>query len=984
MFSNFSADDSKSIEDINVAQAHSLHKPQSAQSPHSAHSPHFPHFCTEVQKINGECWHIEHNDNATRAIITDPADGHVTYELALPHLRGRYHLGESDVLITADPETGDIRPLRTSDLAKRETWAGLSLPEIPAQSVGWGKIWGQVLRRIPPVPPSPRIEQGLPPRARRHEPLVPNEQGEEDAKQALAELADLMSPTGRVLAGMALMAPLAKACGLTSLIVNLEGRAGCGKTRLAKTLAAFFGEQDGPQSLWQEDNTTKIGLLAFAQQESYFPLFLDEIGRLDKDKENSFRNLVSGANRIRATRAGAAAADSSKWYGVVFTTSNERLHPSQELFIRRLLQPDTSELWPETTTSQRAWAMTIDRLTLIMAGWPWRWLQNTITPGDSTAISAWVREHSTHQAITSDTSPDIARHLSLALAGCQHLAQWSDNTAWLDGTITAAQAMLQEHAQTTESRAKQAIRRLLEHIDTSPGMWADDARERAGWLKEEDGEHRAFIFPPAWETITGTDLRAISADKNAQNCFIFPDSGRHLSRLKTPPSTYNSPRPARSRVYTLRINAAREIIDATDAAAAHINDSPLPQPQPAPQPQEPKEETTTTETETETPSRAFLPITDTSDLPSRLTEAAKGEISDIVVPETFESPGEMLAESAWDTGEWQGRGAGTARHENLPSVRIWTVKNNPATYANGLQKLHDQYGLSFPTTASLVTQMMWKELEREKTGQSRSKSARFRLKDEGIIDLFSTKRVTHHAQWGVPPHERAEMTLTQFDKNKAHLSAMTSVNLAPLWPGEDYTHHTGDSINLDKQAGLVRLTTPAWYKSALPSPSPAKMGEEEAGRDVWVSVEIVRLYDEAHARGWCDLPEIVEAYLAPAHKVGALHTVTDQLKEWVHGEDEGLATLAKAGYQSFAGKIMSERTRTGKKNTWYRPDWGLAIKDAAWAAVIRTTWDAYKEDPILYKPVAINTDAIYYEGSDIPPAQAIKTGKGLGKWKEER
>lgn len=970
MFNSFSADDPKSNGRNDVAQAHSLHKSSSLS------------FRTETHKINGEFWCVEHDENATRAIITDPDTGEITYTLDLPHLRGRYHLGDSDVIIGADPETGDIRPLRTSDLAKRETWAGLSLPEIPAQSTGWGKIWGQVLRHIPQVPPSPRIEQGLPPRARRHEPLVPNEQGEQDARAALAELGTLMSPTGRVLAGMALMAPLAKACGLTSLIVNIEGRAGCGKTRLAKTLAALFGEQDGPNALWQEDNTTKIGLLAFAQQESYFPLFLDEIGRLDKDKENSFRNLVSGAKRIRATRSGAAATDPSSWYGIVFTTSNERLHPQQELFIRRLLQPSTAELWPEHTTSQKAWAMEVDRLTLIMAGWPWQWLQQVITPGDSTAIQAWVHEHSTHQAITSDTSPDISRHLSLALAGCQYLAEWSGSIAWLDGTITAAQSILQEHAQTTESRAKQAIRRLLEHVDTHPGAWADDARERMGWIKEEDGEHVAHVFPAAWDSITGTDLRAISADKNAQKAFIFPASGRHLSSKKIPPSTYNIPRPPRTRVYSLRIDTARDIIDQADKAAAHINDLPA-QPQPAPQPQETKKETTQDTDQPETPSRVFLAVTDTSDLPARLDEAAEGGVSDIVIPEIFESPGEMLEYSAWSTGEWEGRGAGTARHESLPSVRIWTVKNDPDTYANGLQTLHDQHQLSFPTTASLVTQMLWKELEREKSGQSHAKSPRFRLKDQPLIDLFANRQVTHHAQWGTPPHERAEMELTQFDKNKAHLCGMTSANLAPLWPGEDYAHYTEGNIDLNKRAGLVRLTTPAWYKPALPSPSPAKPGEEEQGRDVWVSVEIVRLYAEAHTRGWCDRPELKEAYLAPAHRAGALRTVTDQLKTWVHGDDTGLATLAKAGYQSFAGKIMSEGARTGKQNSWYRPDWAIAIKDAAWASAIRTAWAAYDENPIQYQPVAINTDAIYYQGSDIPPAQAIKIGKGLGEWKEE-
>lgn len=963
MFSSFSADNNQSNGQHDTAQAHNLHK-SSALS-----------FRTEKQKINGEHWHVEHDDCATRAIITDPTTGDITYTLDLPHLRGRYHLGESDVIITADPETGDIRPLRTSDLAKRETWAGLSLPEIPAQSVGWGKIWGQALRQIPQVPPSPRIEQGLPPRARRHEPLVPNEQGEKDAKQALSELAGLMSPTGRVLAGMALMAPLAKACGLTSLIVNLEGRAGCGKTRLAKTLAALFGEQDGPNSLWQEDNTTKIGLLAFAQQESYFPLFLDEIGRLDKDKEISFRNLVSGANRIRATRAGAAATDPSSWYGICFTTSNECLHPSQELFIRRLLQPDTSELWPEYTTSQKAWAMTVDRLTLIMAGWPWQWLQKAITPGDSAQIRAWVHEHATHQAIESDTSPDIARHLSLALTGCHYLAQWSDNVTWLDGAVAAAQDMLQEHAQTTESRAKQAIRKLLENVDTHPGMWADDARERAGWLKEEDGEHLAHIFPPAWEDITGTDLRAISADKNTQKAFIFPASGRHLSSKKIPPSTYGTPRPARTRVYTLRIAAARDIIDAADAAAAHITGFTLSAP-PAPQPAQPVPQP-------ETPSRLFLAVNDTTDLPARLDEAADGGISDIVIPQDMELPGEKLAGTAWDVGTWRGQGAGTARHETLPPVRIWVAKD-PSTYASGLQALHDQHNLSFPTAASLVTQMMWKELEREKAGKSRAKSPRFRLKNQDVIDLFTSSQVTHHAQWGTPASQRAEMQLTQFDKNKAHLCAMTSAILAPLWPGENYQHYTTGDIALDKQAGLVRMTTPAWYKSALPSPSPAKMGEEEASRDIWVSVEIARLYAEAHARGWCDRPDIMEAYLAPAHRVGSLRTVTDQLKKWVHGDDKGLATLAKAGYQSFAGKILSEGARTGKQNSWYRPDWAIAIKDSAWASAIRTTWAAYEEDPIMYRPTAINTDAIYYEGDNIPPAQAIKIGTGLGEWKEER
>ena len=101
------------------------------------------------------------------------------------------------------------------------------------------------------------------------------------------------------------------------------------------------------------------------------------------------------------------------------------------------------------------------------------------------------------------------------------------------------------------------------------------------------------------------------------------------------------------------------------------------------------------------------------------------------------------------------------------------------------------------------------------------------------------------------------------------------------------------------------------------------MGEEEQGRDVWVSVEIAQLYAEAHAKGWCDRPTITEAHLAPAHRVGALRTVTEQLKSWVHGDNDGLATLAKAGYQSFAGKLLSEGARTGKQNSWYRPDLSL-------------------------------------------------------------
>ncbi|GAA3133630.1 hypothetical protein GCM10020255_008140 [Rhodococcus baikonurensis] len=148
---------------------------------------------------------------------------------------------------------------------------------------------------------------------------------------------------------------------------------------------------------------------------------------------------------------------------------------------------------------------------------------------------------------------------------------------------------------------------------------------------------------------------------------------------------------------------------------------------------------------------------------------------------------------------------------------------------------------------------------------------------------------------------------------------------------------------------MWRITVPEW-DPRLPSP----VAKREAGSDIWVSSEIIRLYQ---AEGV--MPDISEAWLAPSHRIPALEDFASQLRSWLDAmKDTDAELIPKLMYQTLAGRLYSE-VGYGRYNDIDRPDWGYAIRDNSWCSTVRHTYKIAREHGIY--PTAVFTDALYYE-----------------------
>ncbi|GAA3133601.1 DUF927 domain-containing protein [Rhodococcus baikonurensis] len=231
-----------------------------------------------------------------------------------------------------------------------------------------------------------------------------------------------LAPMGRLTVGAALAAPWLEARGATSALWTLVGESGAGKTVLLHTCASVYGKP----SDWS----------------NHYPLMLDDVQSITFSPASALTPIIMGAQRTRATRSGTLAERSGSWHSLAFLTSNSPLRDelTHELWGRRLIEIDAGMLWqarPTDPTAQNLWWSEIVTAHREMQGAPWLALNEQYKSG---AKSALGMAHAI-ESVDKPGAGNIGMVTQLAVAGCQWLAHWTGNPAWIEGVADAATAV---------------------------------------------------------------------------------------------------------------------------------------------------------------------------------------------------------------------------------------------------------------------------------------------------------------------------------------------------------------------------------------------------------------------------------------------------------------------------------------------------------------------------------------------------------------
>ncbi|MFB8384979.1 DUF927 domain-containing protein [Streptomyces rubiginosohelvolus] len=198
-----------------------------------------------------------------------------------------------------------------------------------------------------------------------------------------------------------------------------------------------------------------------------------------------------------------------------------------------------------------------------------------------------------------------------------------------------------------------------------------------------------------------------------------------------------------------------------------------------------------------------------------------------------------------------------------------------------------------------------------------------------------------------------------------------------------------------RMAGLWLITVPAWDHPLLPAP----VLHAAPGEKTWVSTAIVKLYAETGIE-----VEIHEGWLNEGTQYKSFRDFKDvvhnALKELESGpldagrkpidpEERAVYNALKGTFRTLHGKFQDDT-----QSTIYRPDWGYAIRDAAWTGILRK---AYKAGGVIVLskdqrptdtprfPVKLDLDELVYPSNadthdqDVPAGLVL--GTGLGQFK---
>lgn len=906
----------------------------------------------------------------------------------LPPIAGRYTNGDGIIYLV--PTTwGTLYHAPATELAKGETWTKLGYHE----AARWRRsddrfaTWLAVADKWPISSKSPRVSEGLPPLA---PDLAPLTEDAIAARDAWADTGVEMSPRARLVIGAALMSPWMPECGIESSVIGMWGEAGEGKSFVAKCAAALYGTPVKGKGLFRTFNSTGRGVPSRAVQLSYLPIILDEVQNSTGDIEPMLVELVQGAQRARANRSGAAVDDDGTWMGLVITTGNEPLPLRAEQFNRRALQVQADELWsalpPADDWAARGqfWATIANRLR-VMAGWPWVELQRQFTPGTE-AVGA------VPLAVAQMPLPgpgNLGMLANLAIFGCRWLRDWTGEDAWDEGVFDAAAAMIAERRIEISDPARDAARSILDSLVASPAYWTDahDSRETYGWPEPgATSRHRCEVAHPGIEHCTWLNILP------APFAEIVPDDPRRLARTRFAQASLSTDSKGmqrrvtvsghRARVYTVCTHAlgvladdhaCDEPTDSTPAIAAPTTErfaatpapfavEPTPPVQAAPVQVGP------------TPRRwCICEDTDREDTASfvRALNRAEAEGATHLAGPTWWRPAHLG--DGWDAGSWQGIGTGRVYvRRGQTRIEVWRSISTSITvsqFADGLERFMTETGHEGFASVPALGQHLVRAAKPGRMG-----APRWQLPPEQV-EAWTVGGIMHSLQW----NSGQQVETVDFDRNKSYLPAFTQASIAPLFYGETYEHYEGTCAPVDRRlAGMYRIEVPAWH-----SPLPAPHVHHEAGSQLWITSDMIAMYGELGIT-----PRIIEAYLAPRHSLPQIEAFSTQVKLWL-SEFEGrdARIIPKALYQSFARNLTAPHNqgRRMDEQRIFRPDWGNAIADNSWCAVIRTAYRAYMDHPD-FVPVRCNVDALYYpreviEKHGAPPR--LKLGTGLGQWKVE-
>ncbi|MFD7416870.1 hypothetical protein [Kitasatospora purpeofusca] len=247
---------------------------------------------------------------------------------------------------------------------------------------------------------------------------------------------------------------------------------------------------------------------------------------------------------------------------------------------------------------------------------------------------------------------------------------------------------------------------------------------------------------------------------------------------------------------------------------------------------------------------------------------------------------------------------------------------------------------------------------------------------QGSNDRWPT--VLDDSDWSRPltDEEAAGSHVHLYDGVKAYLPAYRQAIVS----GDDLRRVTGRDALFDKSmAGLWRITVPYWPHENLPAPIP----NAKPGAVVAVTTAIVQAYLDVGIS-----PEISEAWVARAIAFEGLRRFSDSIRDQLVSleasgdeDDRAVASALKEVFHSVHGKL-----RNSAQGIMRRPDWGHAIRDAAWASILRKAYIAAGLIPVRGQrapederrfPVRVKTDELAYPGEGDDPTAAVPFGLRL-------
>ncbi|MCY0923704.1 MULTISPECIES: hypothetical protein [Streptomyces] len=227
--------------------------------------------------------------------------------------------------------------------------------------------------------------------------------------------------------------------------------------------------------------------------------------------------------------------------------------------------------------------------------------------------------------------------------------------------------------------------------------------------------------------------------------------------------------------------------------------------------------------------------------------------------------------------------------------------------------------------------------------------------------------------------ETAQPWRNLYDANKAYLPAYRQATVA-----RDDLAKVDHPMFDRTMAGFWDMVVPEWPHPLVPAPVP----NHRAGQVVTVTTDIVQAYVDLGIT-----PEIQSAYIAQAVSFDGFRAFSDSIRDQLLGlgasadtDDQAVALVLKEVYHTVHGKL-----RNADQGVIRRPDWGHAVRDAAWTNTLRKVYRAAGITKAVAEPrfpVRVKTDEITYASdhqdpeADVPFGLRIdNTGAKLGYFK---